>query len=44
MKSPHFAIVAAGTAGIAAAILLAKQNIQVTIFEKVSALEPVAAG
>lgn len=44
MTSIHFAIVGAGTAGIASAILLAKQNIRVTIFEKVSILEPVGAG
>ena len=44
MKTPHFAIVGAGTAGIAAAILLAKQNIRVTLFERVSTLEPVGAG
>lgn len=44
MKSIHFAIVGAGTAGIASAILLAKQNIHVTLFEKVSTLEPVGAG
>ncbi|NHB56740.1 FAD-dependent monooxygenase [Acinetobacter sp. 194] len=44
MKTPHFAIVGAGTAGIAAAILLARQNIRVTLFEKVSTLEPVGAG
>lgn len=44
MKSLGFAIIGAGTAGIAAAILLAKQNIHVTLFEKVSALEPVGAG
>lgn len=44
MKSPHFAIIGAGTAGIATAILLAKQNIQVTLFEKASTLEPVGAG
>ena len=44
MKSIHFAIVGAGTAGIASAILLAKQNIQVTLFEKVTELEPVGAG
>lgn len=43
-KTPKFAIVGAGTAGLAAAILLAQQNIQVTIFEKVSELEPVGAG
>lgn len=40
----HFAIIGAGTAGIATAILLAKQNIRVTIFEKVSSLDPVGAG
>lgn len=44
MKSIHFAIIGAGTAGIASAILLAKQNIQVTLFEKVTELEPVGAG
>ena len=44
MKSIHFAIVGAGTAGIASAILLAKKNIQVTLFEKVTELEPVGAG
>ncbi|MDN5415923.1 MAG: FAD-dependent monooxygenase, partial [Acinetobacter sp.] len=43
-KTPKFAIVGAGTAGLATAILLAQQNIQVTIFEKVSELEPVGAG
>ncbi|MFW2094739.1 FAD-dependent oxidoreductase [Acinetobacter sp. ULE_I057] len=43
-KIPKFAIVGAGTAGLAAAILLAQQNIQVTIFEKVSELKPVGAG
>ena len=44
MKTPHFAIIGAGTAGIAIAILLAKQNIRVTLFEKVTTLEPVGAG
>ena len=44
MKSPHFAIIGAGTAGLATAILLAQQNIQVTIFEKATTLEPVGAG
>ena len=44
MKSIHFAIVGAGTAGIASAILLAKQNIRVTLFEKATQLEPVGAG
>ncbi len=43
-KTPKFAIIGAGTAGLATAILLARQNIQVTIFEKVSELEPVGAG
>lgn len=43
-KIPKFAIVGAGTAGLAAAILLAQQNIHVTIFEKAAALEPVGAG
>lgn len=44
MSTPHFAIIGAGTAGIAAAILLAKQNIQVSIFEKATHLEPIGAG
>ena len=43
-KIPKFAIIGAGTAGLATAILLARQNIQVTIFEKVSELKPVGAG
>ena len=43
-KIPKFAIVGAGTAGIAAAIILARQNIHVTLFEKVKVLEPVGAG
>ncbi len=38
---PHFAIIGAGTAGLATAILLARQNIQVSILEKASELEPV---
>ena len=42
--SPHFAIIGAGTAGLATAILLARQNIQVSILEKASELEPVGAG
>ena len=41
---PHFAIIGAGTAGLATAILLARQNIQVSILEKASELEPVGAG
>lgn len=44
MTSAKFAIIGAGTAGLASAILLARQNIHVTIFEKVSELEPVGAG
>lgn len=44
MRPLHFAIVGAGTAGIATAILLAKQNIHVTLFEKVPHLDPVGAG
>lgn len=42
--SPHFAIIGAGTAGLATAILLARQNIQVSILEKATELEPVGAG
>lgn len=44
MKSLHFAIIGAGTAGIATAIILAKQNIRVTLFEKAMSLDPVGAG
>lgn len=44
MNQIHFAIIGAGTAGISAAILLAQQGIRVTIFEKVSELQPVGAG
>lgn len=44
MKQIHVAIIGAGTAGIATAIMLAKQNIQVSIFEKVETLDPVGAG
>lgn len=43
-KTLHFAIVGAGTAGLASAILLARQNIQVSIFEKAAKLDPVGAG
>lgn len=32
MKPLHFAIIGAGTAGLASAILLAQQNIHVTLF------------
>lgn len=44
MIKKHIAIIGAGTAGIASAILLAKQNIQVSIFEKAENLDPVGAG
>ena len=44
MKTPHFAIIGAGTAGLATAILLARKGHQVTIFEQVEELSPVGAG
>lgn len=44
MIKKHIAIIGAGTAGIASAILLAKQNIQVSLFEKAEHLDPVGAG
>ncbi|WP_436898916.1 FAD-dependent oxidoreductase [Acinetobacter gyllenbergii] len=44
MKTPHFAIVGAGTAGLAAAILLARAGNHVTIFEQADQLSPVGAG
>ena len=44
MKTPHFAIIGAGTAGLATAILLARQGHLVTIFEQVDELAPVGAG
>ena len=34
MKTPHFAIIGAGTAGLATAILLARQGNNVTILNK----------
>jgi 2-polyprenyl-6-methoxyphenol hydroxylase-like FAD-dependent oxidoreductase len=40
----HIAIIGAGTAGLATAIVLARQGIQITIFESVSELAPVGAG
>ncbi len=43
-KNLKFAIIGAETAGLATAILLARQNIQITLFEKVTELEPVGAG
>ncbi|MFW1838872.1 FAD-dependent oxidoreductase [Acinetobacter gyllenbergii] len=44
MKTPHFAIVGAGTAGLATAILLARAGKRVTIFEQADQLSPVGAG
>ena len=44
MKTPHFAIIGAGTAGLATAIVLARQGHLVTIFEQVDELAPVGAG
>lgn len=40
----HFAIIGAGTAGLATATLLARQGFKVSIFEKVATLAPVGAG
>lgn len=44
MKTPHFAIIGAGTAGLATAILLARKGHHVTIFEQAEELSPVGAG
>lgn len=44
MKLPHFAIIGAGTAGLASAILLARAGHHVTLFEQVETLSPVGAG
>lgn len=44
MKTPHFAIIGAGTAGLARAILLAREGHYVTIFEQIDRLSPVGAG
>ncbi|ENW79044.1 hypothetical protein F909_03369 [Acinetobacter sp. ANC 3929] len=44
MKTLDFAIIGAGTAGLATAILLARAGHQVTIFEQVDELSPVGAG
>lgn len=44
MKGLPIAIVGAGTAGLASAILLARQGYAVRVFERVSELQPVGAG
>ncbi|MCH4246677.1 MAG: FAD-dependent monooxygenase [Acinetobacter populi] len=44
MKALRFAIIGAGTAGLALARMLAQQDIAVTIFEKAKTLDPVGAG
>lgn len=44
MKDLPIAIVGAGTAGLASAILLARQGWPVTLYERVADLQPVGAG
>ena len=44
MPKLKVAIIGAGTAGLAAATLLAQQNVHVSIFEKAEKLDPVGAG
>lgn len=44
MKDLPIAIVGAGTAGLASAILLARQGWSVTLYERVADLQPVGAG
>lgn len=44
MNNQHIAIIGAGTAGLAAAIVLARQGHHITIFEYVEQLAPVGAG
>nr|HQV23107.1 FAD-dependent oxidoreductase [Agitococcus sp.] len=44
MKAQHIAIIGAGTAGLAAAIVLARQGHHITIYEAVEELSPVGAG
>ncbi|SHM14768.1 FAD-dependent oxidoreductase [Phytopseudomonas punonensis] len=44
MKDLPIAIVGAGTAGLASAILLARQGWAVTLYERVAELQPVGAG
>lgn len=44
LKPQRIAIIGAGTAGLASAILLARQGHHITLFERASALNPVGAG
>lgn len=44
MQTQRIAIIGAGTAGLAAAIILARQGHQISIFESVDDLSPVGAG
>lgn len=45
MTSPkHIAIIGAGTAGLAAAIVCAQRQIRVSLFEQASRLDPIGAG
>ncbi|MHA6494017.1 FAD-dependent oxidoreductase [Pseudomonas borbori] len=44
MKGLPIVVVGAGTAGLASAILLARQGMQVTVLERVAELQPVGAG
>lgn len=44
MKGLKIAIIGAGTAGLALAAMLVRQDIHVTLFEKVDTLDPVGAG
>ena len=44
MSQPHIAIIGAGTAGLASAIIFARMGLHVHIFEDVKALAPVGAG
>ena len=44
MKELPIAIVGAGTAGLASAILLARQGLRVHLLERVANLQPVGAG
>lgn len=44
MNKQRIAIIGAGTAGLASAILLARQGHDITLFERAEALAPVGAG